>query len=67
MQNAPQNNDYKAQLDALTIKVDKILEILNAATKNTQVEEEVKEASEPKTETIEPAPKKKRKSSKKSE
>ena len=71
--NAPQNNQYKAQLDALTIKVDKILEILTAATTpvNKTSEEIVGAASdedssgEPKTEVSEPTPKKKRKTTKK--
>ena len=41
-QNIPsQGNEYKAQLDALTIKIDKILEILEAATSANKISEEV--------------------------
>lgn len=46
-QNAPsQNNEYKAQLDALTSKVDKILEILTAAMSTEETQEEVLEPEE---------------------
>lgn len=47
-QSAPaQNNEYKAQLDALTTKVDKILEILTAAMSADEAhEEEVIESAE---------------------
>ncbi len=54
-----QNNEYKAQLDALTAKVDKILEILSATTTTKVVAEKVTE------ETVEPTPEKKKRTAKK--
>lgn len=54
-----QNNEYKAQLDALTTKVDKILEILTAAMSVSEPEKEVAEPEEA------PAPEKKKKVTKK--
>ncbi len=54
-----QNNEYKAQLDALTTKVDKILEILTVAMSVNEASEEVMEEEE------EPTPEKKKKTAKK--
>lgn len=47
-QNAPvPNNEYKAQLDALSVKVDKILDILTAATSADKIQtEEILEVAE---------------------